>query len=238
MSFQTDLIFYRPTEPPLVNGAALAAFVRAFAGLGVVGEGARFNVHVKFGERIDQDDRPFTWEEPINEVISTYGEIDWDIDESPETLEAAATLLEGETRPFYRGFLSLGEATDEVSSALERSGSPENDIDLSLSAWFLTICPVTIFNLGTETPFLVGWISMNLSGNGYLYPWTFAELLARAESSLAIGRVVELCRATWPVPRVNPDLAMQRLRSQMGDLWPYSDVGRPWDWYWGLAESG
>jgi hypothetical protein len=49
--------------------------------------------------------------------------------------------------------------------------------------------------------------------------------------------MTELCRATWPVAPERPDRRQKKARRQMGDLWPYPKLDRPWDWYWGLSES-
>jgi hypothetical protein len=101
----------------------------------------------------------------------------------------------------------------------------------------MEIGPILSCDLGCEAPFHVGWVSVSLSGYGYLYPWSFAELVQRAEGHPAIGRMTDLCRATWPVDAGRPDQQLKKLRKQMGDLWPYPKIDRPWDWYWGLCES-
>jgi hypothetical protein len=110
-------------------------------------------------------------------------------------------------------------------------------VDLYLDQWFMEIGPIISCDLGSEDLFHVGWLSVSLSGYGYLYPWTFAELVQRAEGDSSIRRVTELCRATWPVEAGRRDRRQKTLRKRMGDLWPYPEIDRPWDWYWGLSES-
>src|SRR5262249_21460578 len=140
--------------------------------------------------------------------------------------------LEGYDRPLYRALIQLGKATTHIRRHMGRVGSPENEVDLRLTDWSLEIGPMASFDLGSEDLFQVGWISVGLSGYGYLYPWTFAELVRRAEDHPAIRQMTELCRATWPVRSGRPDRQTKRLRKQMGELWPYREIDRPWGWYW------
>lgn len=238
MSFYTSLQYYRPTRPPRVTGDSLARFVAAFAGLDVAEDNGPLTVEVKFGEAIDQDDRPSAWDEPVYETISVVREIDWDVEVHCASPRAVAAALKGHDRPVYRAHIQLGQATADIRLRMGRVGSPENEVDLRLSDWSLEVGPVVAFDLGSEELFQVGWISIGLSGYGYLYPWTFAELVRRAEDHPAIRQMTELCRATWPVQSGRPDRQTKRLRKRMGDLWPYREIDRPWDWYWGLCESG
>jgi hypothetical protein len=70
MSFYTSLRLKRPTKPPVITGDSLARFVAAFEQLNISeGEGP-LKAQVKFGETIDQDDRPAGWYESVNEIVS------------------------------------------------------------------------------------------------------------------------------------------------------------------------
>lgn len=158
MPFCTTLQYYRPTEPPPITGNSLAEFVAAFEGLKVAeGEGP-LTIQVKFGEAIDQDDRPSNWEEPYYETISVTREIDWDLDVQCQSLRAVSNALAGHERPVYRTFLQLGKATKDISERLERSNSPENEVDLYLEHWYMEIGPILSCDLGSEAPFHVGWV--------------------------------------------------------------------------------
>jgi hypothetical protein len=84
----------------------------------------------------------------------------------------------------------------------------------------------------------MGWIAISVSGPGYLYPWTFRDVLNRLEGTPEIHRIMEMCRSFWPAPSLPPEPDIVELRRQVAELWPYDDFARSWDWYWGLHESG
>lgn len=238
MSFYTALMFYRPTPPPMVSGRGLAEFVRAFARLGLSQNEGPMTASLKFGEAIDQDEKPASWFEPLIPGIGETQEIEWDVEESCGSLANMAQLLSDHDRPIYRGYLGLGKATDDVSDHLKRVGSPENETDLVPDAWSLEIGLIESVALNLQEALVVGWISVAISGNGYLYPWSFRELVERAERHPSIRRLMQLCRETWPVLPEAPTAQEIEKREQMGDLWPYGRHDLPWDWYWGLHETG
>lgn len=104
-------------------------------------------------------------------------------------------------------------------------------------------------------------MAISLSGNGLLFPLTPAELIRRAESHPKLAALRKLCQTTWPVTsqvvRIPlwwrlpgrrskhaqdmqggpPSGRVRRLRAQRGELWPYR-VERPFDWEWGIGETG
>jgi hypothetical protein len=164
MSFYTSLQFYRPTRPPRLTGESLARFVAAFAGLRVAEDDGPLTVEVKFGEAIDQDDRPSAWDEPVYETISVVREIEWDVEVQCASSREVPDALEGYDRPLYRALIQLGKATTDIRRHMGRVGSPENEVDLRLTDWSLEIGPMASFDLGSEDLFQVGWISVGLSG--------------------------------------------------------------------------
>ncbi len=85
---------------------------------------------------------------------------------------------------------------------------------------------------------MVGWIAVNLDGPGYLFPWSFRDLVDRAEAIAPVRELMSLCRRTWPVAPGEPDRRVIEARRMMGELWPYPRLDGPWDWSWGLGESG
>jgi hypothetical protein len=97
---------------------------------------------------------------------------------------------------------------------------------------------VILSDLKSECEVHAGWIALSFAGPGYLYPWTPCDLVSRAEGSPAIGRLTALCRAAWPVPPAAPGRRDIEFRREMKSLWPYDDLAKSWDWYWGVAETG
>lgn len=237
MSFYSSLMFYRPTEPPVVTGQSLAAFVRAFDNLGVAEGNGLIGAQLKFGERIDQDEKPAIWEIPVVDCVFQTAEIEWDFTPNCQSLSELASELTGKHESVYRGHLFFNNATGEICQQLQRRDSPENKIDLTLDGWSMEIGPIESVSLSSERTFTVGWMSVNISGWGYLFPWTTAELVERAERLPRIRRVMELCRETWPVSRSPPSCRERVARRRMGELWPYPRRDLPWDWYWGVHET-
>jgi hypothetical protein len=237
MSFYTSLIFYRPRTPAIVTGPDLASFVSELEGLGITEDAGVRSLSVKFGNAIDKDDRPATWEEYAG-AIGTLKEIDWDVDERPSSIKRIATILKRDSRPIYRCHVSLGFATSEIVDQLKREDSNENETDLVLDGWSIELGPIHLRNLSDDAVLHAGWIGVTISGPGYLYPWTVREVVERAEAHPRLRNLVALCRSTWPVPNEIPDPRTQRLRTKHTTHWPYGDVKLEWDWHWGVSETG
>ena len=237
MSFYTSLHFVRSTPPPRVTGTSLAEFIRKFNGLDVADDNGSLLAKIKFGERIDQDKKPTIWREPINAVIATLKEIEWDIEKEFHSIPEMADALARHHGNVYRAFISLGGAKAEVCRPLQRLNSPENKVDLTLDTWSFEIGPVKSSSLNS-IPLFAGWMAVKLSGSGYLFPWTFADLHERAEAHPDIRRVMDLCRSKWPVAPEQPDRGLQKLRRKMAKFWPFAQIDIPRNWYWGLSETG
>jgi hypothetical protein len=238
MSFYTSLILYRPTKPPLVTGPTLARFLGGFAECKLLKEEANScDASIKFGSAIDQDDKPTCWEEPVNQYVWESRQIDWDARHQAKSIRELIPLVEQHRQGIYRAHLSLGCAHKGITKVLTREPSEENEDGLCLWDWSITLEPVAVHALGSETVFRVGWIRVSIGGNGYLYPWKFKDLFRRAGSQPDLLRLEELCRLTWPVPSAPPDRKRTKGRKLMGELWPYP-MDEPVDWCWGVAESG
>ncbi len=237
MSSYTSLDFYRPTAPPIITGEQLARFVRAFAKLGVSTDGYPMTIELKFGKAIDQDEKPSLEYEQVYKTIWAPKESDLDLEEERRSLKSVSSVLSGKKKTIYRAFIGLGAATKEIFDHLARIKSPENETDLTLDSWSLQIDPIMSSSLGSDDQFFVGWISVGISGYGYLYPWTPADLVRRAESHPGIRKVKMLCQKTWPVESGEPNQQVKKLRKRMGALWPYDRVDIQWDWYWGIEET-
>jgi hypothetical protein len=216
----------------------LSKFVREFATLGVSNDGFPLTVQVKFGRRVDQDERPALRYEEVHKYILTPKELEWDLKVARRSLKSVSEALAGNKRTIYRAFIELGAVSKDVSHQLSRIKSPENETDLALDSWSLQIDPIMSSGLDSEVQFFVGWISAGLSGGGYLYPWTPSKLVRRADKHPGIRQLKELCQTIWPVENKQPNQREKKLRKKMGALWPYDSVDLRWDWYWGIEETG
>jgi hypothetical protein len=131
----------------------------------------------------------------------------------------------------------LGSLHDEVVALITRKESDDNEIDFLPYELGIHLGPVDVFLLGGEQVWQAGWIELTISGPGYLFPWTFRDVVQRLESSPLIRKLTDVCRTTWPVAYSAVDDQTVDLRRQAGELWPYDDLRKPWDWYWGIAEG-
>lgn len=215
----------------------MAEFIEAFRNECISDQPYPNTLQVKFGRSIDQDREDTKRSERINDLVTQYHDIDWDIAQDGYLTDMIAALASRE-EPVYRAYLSLGSLTRELFDQLKRVNSPENQHDLTLDSWSLIVGPIEMSSLGSMDTYLVGWISLDISGYGYLYPWTLQELMERAEQHRDIQKVMALCKRMWPVPPGKPDQRIIESRQALGDLWPYRTYDLPWDWYWGLAETG
>lgn len=238
MSFYTSLVFYRPRTPPAVTAANLARFIAAIHETGVFTDRGFQSLGVKFGRAIDQDELGTTWEEEIAPRLVTVREIEWDIHlDRCDTVRQVIDPLESDGRTIYRASVSLGMPTDAVLDPITRKNSPENDCNYEPDSLSIEVGPIEIFDLKSEAPALCGWIGLSLTGYGYLFPWTFRDVVERLDANAEVGKLTALCRSHWPVPSTKPEAAIVKARRQLGTVWPY-DTGKPWDWYWGVQESG
>ena len=167
------------------------------------------------------------------------GDIEWDLSIShPGGILEFISALRTENRRIFRAFASLGALVDSAIEPITRSNSPENEYDFCPHTLSIEVGPIELHSLGCDAQALVGWIGVSLSGDGYLFPWTFREVIGQLESTPEIQRITEACRAFWPVPLKPVEERIASMRKQIGVLWPYDDYDKPWDWYWGLQETG
>lgn len=239
MSFYTSLCYYRPGNAPVITGGGLARFIQRVADTNLVQRSPFSSLEVKFGSAIDQDERETFWIEPTNSVVGVFHEIDWDIEVSEaEQLEDILASIANEHRNVYRASANLGFLKETIASAINREPSEENEIGFFPDSLSLSIGPVTLAALSSESAWRAGWVSLSLHGGGYLYPMTFDDLVAKASGSNEISQLCEICRALWPVPSRRPEPSEVNARQQHRDLWPYDNFDRTLDWCWGIFESG
>lgn len=236
MSFYSSLLFYRPGPPPIVSGKGLAAFLRAFEVLKVSDVSYPRTLEVRFDGPIDKDEKPASWGELVEPGLYESREIEWDLRVQCRSIGEMAVAIGSDRRPIYRAELDLGNPLASIFESLAVD-SPENAHGFAPDTWGMTTGPTECHDLGGETSLFVGWMNVRLHGNGYLYPCTLAELVARAQSNPDLARVTDLCRETWPVDMGLVTERHAAMRKQAGELWPYPSLDMAWDWYWGLQES-
>lgn len=97
--------------------------------------------------------------------------------------------------------------------------------------------PVDVCLLDWDGPVTVGWMSMDVSGYGYLYPWNFRQWVQKAQANEKINDVCELVRRTWPCSMRQPIAEQLKIREKMGPMW-LNSIDAPVDWAWGCSETG
>jgi hypothetical protein len=261
MAFFTSFFLYRPTKPPRVRPAELARFVEAVAETGVVAPGHKLPTELKFGAAIDHDDKDMAIRTRVGRGLYTIRDKPWDAREEPNSIGELAVLRRYD-RPIYRAHLHLGGIEADLAAYMNSTEGFPEEPNLRLEDWSLTIEPIETHWLGSDHSYVVGWIKLGMSGYGYLYPLTPADLVRRAQTHPKLVALRELCRAIWPVTpgpvRVPlwwrlphrrrrhaqdmrggvPSRRVRKLRERMGDLWPYDSLERPFDWEWGIGETG
>lgn len=82
---------------------------------------------------------------------------------------------------------------------MSRLDTTENEQPFIPDSWSLEIGPVESSSLDSA-PFHVGWIRVGISGYGYLWPWTFKDVVARAQANHGMQALMDLCKQARPVP--------------------------------------
>ena len=225
MGFFSSLMYYRATDRFTVHTSELARFVEAFYALDVssVSSGS---LMLRFGRRISE-----------RKWMRVDDHDDWDLEEFSQPLLEVPERLRSIDRPVTNAYLALGGPVDRPEfKTLHRVGSPENEVDFTPDGWSFSLGPVTT---GPDFEFLVGSACISLGGNGYLYPWSFADLIERAEQIEGWRRIRELCEAFWPVTAswksVRRARRVAERREMTGPYWPYPETDRPPGWFWGLS---
>ncbi len=251
MSAWTSVKLFRPGPPPLVTPQSLAAFTGDLADLQIIQDPYPMGSKLKFGRSIDQDDKSTTVREEVNAAICTLRDIDWDAQVSTSS---PSELVEWMSGPFHRGrvfrrridnpiiyraVVDLGGLRDDVLWEFSRDNDEANDVGgLFLDGLFVSIEPVVVGDPQSDgPPFMVGWMSVSVGGSGYLWPWTYEELLGKIRSSASLKRVEQLCRSHWPVPPIEVTQEHIENRKLMGHLWGGDDYEAPPDWRWVISET-
>lgn len=242
MSYYTSLVFYRPAKPPAITASDLGRFIARIHDEGLLVDDGLRVLQLKLGDSIDQDEKRATCLEELEHAPGLFvtKDIEWDLElRAPTTIADMIAGLANDNRRIYRAVALLGSPIDAVLNPITRTNSPENDVSFCPDTLGIDIGPINIGGLAADhPPLFVGWIGVSLSGSGYLFPWTSRDVLKRLEGKEPIQQLMEVCRSTWPVPPRELENRFIDMRRDIGDHWPYDELSKPWDWYWGFDESG
>lgn len=231
MSLLLSLDYYRPTPPPALSGRDLHDFLLAFEALGIAEETSGMLAEAAFGRPVDANHRPATWIHWQHDNVGLRKTVAWDLQNRYDSLSAMAVGLARFREPTYRARLSLGN----VGGPLRRIVSSRADV--RLFSWALDIGPVEATDRRGDGVYYVGWMGLRLLGEGSVASGALQALRRQLERNAAVREAMALCRRRWPVPAVEPSRRTARLRSWLGELWPYEDPGAPMDWRWTLNQA-
>jgi hypothetical protein len=188
-------------------------------------------------------------------------DIEWHIYFESRCLDDTLAELSRHDRPIYRAVIDLGTMREELRQYMNSTEGHGGNGNLHLGSWSFSIEPIQSFSLRSDERYMIGWMALTMSGNGYMHPLTLAELVRRAQSHPKLQAAARVCREMWPVTsgpvgtplwwrfpsRLRryafdmqggpPSRRTRRIRQEMGDLWAYP-IDASFDWFWAVAESG
>ena len=251
----TAYCFRSGGEPPVVKPADLARFIERILELDILTWG-NLGVQIKFGKKIDQDDKTTYEEEQVGNNSFLMLDYRWDINEERMLYSDALSLLGNspklkniilKPKLFY---LKLKTLTKQLSSNIYRATITFNEMKesvwkslshqeqrnyLYLSDFSFHITIIEVANPQEEGIYQVGWMAFSVHGNGYLFPWTYEETLEKLRQHPVLNQIRDICRAMWPASATSPGKEIIDNRIKMGKLWS-EPVDAPDDWYWSICE--
>ncbi|HYE05460.1 MAG TPA: hypothetical protein VEL07_08000 [Planctomycetota bacterium] len=228
MAFWTSLSLVRPTRPPPLAQDQLGDVLGDLLATGLVSPDSRCDIRLKYGARIDADRRDTSVSEKIAPGMERLLPYPWDVDQSMD-VQAAQALLRLSSRSIYRAGLSLGGAPSSVVSSLSREACSKNQA-MSLDSVSFTCAPVCIGGLDDARHRRAGWIALSLEGYGYPYPWTSAEVFARATAQPLLGQAARTLARRFPVTARPGLIDRWTLRTMRGRMHPAGDDAPGWFW--------
>ncbi|MHB0936045.1 MAG: hypothetical protein ACYDCO_04140 [Armatimonadota bacterium] len=255
MSPFTSAICYRAGDkPPIVTTQDLAVFTERILALDILQPDFMI-VHLKFGQAIDQDKEGIA---EISETIASLLYYDWDVDEGFFPREEALAFLRNppefrivkrERRHLldfgpknvvenfgphiYRAHLMFRTMKEEVYTPICHKLYGDS---LILSELDYHIGPVQLFDTVKNEIYYTGWMNFAVNGDGYLYPYTYREILENLRTHPVLQQIRDICREMWPSTTVPPNPEVVHDRSTMGKMWAEPEDA-PYDWYWAINGS-
>lgn len=234
MGFYSSLTYYRPTNPPVVTTPQLADFIERVRDTGLTQSSGFMDVSLKYGPRISKNFAETFWAVPIISGLFSIREIEWDFKSRFSSFDEIIKALRQTDQPIYRGRISLGLVVDDVCHQIYRLNSPENTDDFTPGELGFELGPITNGLMNDDDYIHVGWMSLNLHGYGYLYPWTPQDAIRRVLAVDKIQRLMQVAREMFPVSPSDVGRREKSARKRLGRAWPYPTMDVPYDWCWGI----
>jgi len=241
MSFYTTVSCYREgPQPPSITGDDLVNFCQQIIDTDFTKPDTSWWLRLKYGRAIDQDDLSTHREEQISQKISVMKKYDWDVDNLGIPPAEAMQLLQHPPRkrwslrgdrsrqPIYRALIKFGDLRDEYTTTIQHQLAGNA---LFLGELFLRINVIKIADPDEGNRFEVGWMALEVGGNGYPFPWSYEETMQRIREHPQLTALRELCRSFWPASERPVASEIIEARRLMGRFWS-EPLDVPYDWHW------
>ena len=235
MSLFSSLLIFYPSDPPKITLAEARTFCDQLRNILSLRD-ILLAVDIKYGESIDQDDETTNLME-WNETGTTgrFVQYPWDHEGRNLPWTELWPGRDAEVRHLYRASIGLGRLPKPVGTELmamrDEKTSHEFVAPDSLSFQIDPVLPAT---LNTTELFAYGYIGLSFSGNGFFSWQPLSRYWEQARVSPTLRAVLQLCRETFPVPR----LQLGQLSADLGELFLNREEYRQGDWIVSVSETG
>ena len=235
MAARTRAQLIRPGKAPIIGGADLAELVQEIAEAGLIGHHTSQFVQLRYGRRIDSDKKvACDYHETSVPGIVRVQNYPWDSELDAGHVDVVRRHLELHPHRIYRAAIGLGEVDDAIAAYLTREPHPANQTAMRLSTLSLEVGAICVGSPHIR-PAHVGWISFEIAGRGYPYPWTEQELIYRIRQVEVIQYLEQILQARWPVthpPGLLDKIAWKKIANRMD----YVSPGQG-SWIWAVSSS-
>lgn len=235
-------MFCLMSHTPVIRAHEIARFLREFHELGIVKTESPYLCSIKYGRKPNKNDRDLYEVVPMRGIrgMSSIRQQQCDIDVKGEKRfdEIAALLDQNPEKRIYRASLYLGGVQpDFVERVYIRSD--KNELAVSMDSWHLTVGPQIIANPHSDSGdrFHLGYLAVSIGGTGYCMPRTQREVMDCVRAQPETRSVETICKSIWPAKPRSANRRAIKMRTAMGNLWPYDEIDRPVEWNWVIEES-
>tara|TARA_R110002111_G_scaffold122151_1_gene185944 strand:- start:722 stop:1480 length:759 start_codon:yes stop_codon:yes gene_type:complete len=252
MSVQSEARYYRQGPPPTVTGDQILEWIKQVRTIGIIDPGSGVTLDIDYGKRIDKrhkTDKQFqvvspSWWKRVFGFRKNYATLsksithEHDLEIEAESFEMLFEQFKGGGRSIQRAHITFESMNEGLERRLTAPESDENPRAFRPFYIGLTVAPVELFSLGWDNFYTVGYISMDIFGDGHFWPETFGQWVTRCADEPMIQAACDICKHVWPIDTGPPDDHLLAIRKDVEHFWPYADPSGPNDWAWGMAEDG
>jgi len=252
MSVQSEARYYRQGLPPTVTGDQILEWIKQFRTTGIIDPEADISLEIDYGKRIDKKhntDKQLktvsqSWWKRMFRFRKSYATLsqfinhEHDLEIEADSFDALFEQFKGGSRSIQRAHITFESINEGLERRLTAPESDENPHTFRPFYFGLTVAPVELLNLGWDNFYTVGYISMDIFGDGHFWPETFRQWVDRCTDEPELRAACDICKRIWPMDNGPPDEKLLTIRKEVEGFWPYDDPFGPNDWAWGMSEDG